>query len=178
MADVINHGNAYSEHINRANVVVRLLLFAFVIVCVFDPADRVLGAKVWLFVALWGATLIAGLLASDEIRLPVGLLVCVFLFIAIPLLSIVWYYVANGEQPYAGASIMMAIFLFPIARAFFATTDRRARAPTLGFLAYVCMCATNPMLLSSTGMLFFSMMLANTFQASDGHRYSSMRGQS
>ncbi len=102
MADAIKHGNACSERIKRANVAVRLLLFAFVIVCVFDPADRVLGAKVWLFVALWSATLLVNSSANDQVFLPIGLLVYVMLFITIPLLSIIWYYLVSGTQPYAG----------------------------------------------------------------------------
>ena len=94
---------------------VRLPLLTFIFVCVFDPADQVLGAKVWLFVALWGATCIAALSASDEVSLPTGLLLCVLLFIAIPLLSILWYYVADGTQPYAGFGLLKGFLLVSVA---------------------------------------------------------------
>src|ERR1700737_4413026 len=102
MADAMIHGNVHSEPVKQANVIVRLILFAFVTACVFDPADQVLGAKVWLFVSLWGATCVAAMSASKEIRVPIGLLLCVSLFITIPLLSILWYYLTSGIEPYAG----------------------------------------------------------------------------
>jgi hypothetical protein len=37
--------------------VVRFLPLAFIFVCVFDPADKMLRAKMPLFVALWAVTL-------------------------------------------------------------------------------------------------------------------------
>ncbi len=74
-----------------------------------------------------------------------------------------------------GAAIMMMLLLLPVAHAFFANADRRQRAVALGFLAYLGMSATNPLLFSSTGMLIFSVMLASTFQAPDGTRFTSMR---
>ena len=115
MVDTLDYGNVHSKRLRQASVIVRLLVFAFVIVCVFDPADKILGAKVWLFVALWVATCIVGLLSSDEARLPTGLLLFVLLFIAIPLLSIFWYYLANGTQPYAGFGLLKAYLLVSVA---------------------------------------------------------------
>lgn len=95
--------------------VARALIFAFVIACVFDPADRVLGLKVWIFVAVWPVTFVIGLLASDEIELPVDLLIIVLLFIAIPLLSIAWYYLTSGVQPYAGFALLKSYLLVSFA---------------------------------------------------------------
>jgi hypothetical protein len=115
MADTLNYGNVHGKRLGQASVIARVLLFAFVIVCVFDPADRILGAKVWLFVALWGATCVVCLLSSDQVRLPAGLLLLVLLFIAIPLLSIFWYYLANGTQPYAGFDLLKAYLLVSVA---------------------------------------------------------------
>lgn len=94
-----------------ADVLTRVLLFAFILACVFDPADRVLGAKVWLFVALWGATLVASLWASERVRLPVDLLLLVSIFIVVPLLSIVRYYLVSGTEPYAGFALLKS-YLF------------------------------------------------------------------
>ena len=74
-----------------------------------------------------------------------------------------------------GAAIMVALLLFPVAHAFLTNTSTRQRALALGFLAYLGMSATNPLLLSSNGMLLFSVMLANTFQISNGDKYSSIR---
>lgn len=95
--------------------VARALLFAFIISCVFDPADHVLGLKVWIFVALWSATSIVAFLASDRIQLPVDLLIIVLLFIAIPILSIAWYYFTSGVQPYAGFLLVKSYFLSSLA---------------------------------------------------------------
>ncbi len=95
--------------------VVRLLLFAFVVACVFDPADQVFGVKVWLFVAIWVTASIAAFSAPDKICLPVGLLLCVLLFIAVPLVSIVWYYLTNGTEPYAGFALMKGFLLVSVA---------------------------------------------------------------
>lgn len=95
--------------------IARALLFAFIISCVFDPADHVLGLKVWIFVALWVATLIVGFLASDRIQLPVDLLIIVLMFIAIPILSIAWYYFTSGVQPYAGFLLVKSYLLASLA---------------------------------------------------------------
>jgi hypothetical protein len=102
MADAIHHGKVHGEYIKPASLGVRLLFFAFVIVCIYDPANQILGGKSWLFVALAGGAFLGSLWANDRIVIPVGLLVCVALFIAIPLLSIAWYYLTNGTEPYAG----------------------------------------------------------------------------
>jgi hypothetical protein len=115
MTDAINHGNVVSKRLGRANVMVRLLLYAFVVACVFDPADQVLGVKVWLFAVACAATCLAVLPASDEIPLPVGLLVYVLVFITIPLLSILWYFLSNGTQPYAGFALIKSYFLVSLA---------------------------------------------------------------
>ena len=105
--------NGYAEFAKRA--LMRLLLLALVIACVFDPADRILGAKVWVFVALWVATLIVGWRTRDKIFLPVGLLISVLLFIAIPLVSIVWYYLTSGAQPYEGFALLKSYLLVSLA---------------------------------------------------------------
>jgi hypothetical protein len=102
----------YREYLNGA---ARLLLIAFVVVCVFDPADRVFAAKVWLFVALWGVTLVVSLLVSETTFLPIGLLVYVLLSLAIPLLSILWYYLTSGDQPYHGFNFLKGYLLVSLA---------------------------------------------------------------
>lgn len=105
--------NGCAEYAKR--VLLRLPLLAFIVVCVFDPADKVLGIKVWLFVALWAATCVVGLLASDEISLPAGLLLSVLLFITIPMLSILWYYLSDGTLPYAGFGLLKSYLLVSLA---------------------------------------------------------------
>jgi hypothetical protein len=115
MAYAINLGNVRNEYAKWAGAAVRPLLVALVIVCVFDPADQILGVKVWLFATLWIVTLAVCFSSSREIHLPIGLLIYVLLFIGIPLLSIGWYYLANGEQPYHGFNFLKGYLLASLA---------------------------------------------------------------
>lgn len=117
MKAIIEH--ASPSLLSPARFVARALVVAFVLVCVFDPADRVVGLKVWIFLALWPATLAVGILTHGRIQLPVDLLIMALLFILIPVLSIVWYYLASGVEPYAGFALLkgylfvsLAIILF------------------------------------------------------------------
>ena len=113
MDNAVNHDSTYGEI--EATYIVRLLLFAFVVVCVFDPADLVFGVKVWLFAAIWVAALTVAFSAPDKIYVPIGLLLCVLLFTTVPLISIVWYYLTNGTEPYAGFALMKGFLLISVA---------------------------------------------------------------
>ena len=53
MVYAINYPNVNDRNIEHANWVVRSILVVFVVVCVFDPADHLLGGKVFVFTALW-----------------------------------------------------------------------------------------------------------------------------
>ena len=101
--------------LSSARFVARALIVAFVLVCVFDPADLVLGLKVWIFLALWPATLAVGVLARGRIQLPVDLLIIALLFVLIPILSIVWYYLASGVEPYAGVALLKSYLFVSLA---------------------------------------------------------------
>jgi hypothetical protein len=114
MANALDHGYTNRSAI-ETTYVVRLLVFAFVVVCIFDPADQVFGVKIWLFVAIWVAALIAAFSAPDKMWLPTGLLLCVLLFTTVPLISIVWYYLTNGTEPYAGFALMKGFLLVSVA---------------------------------------------------------------
>jgi hypothetical protein len=94
----------------KAGWMVRLLLLLFVLICIFDPADRV-GGKVVAFVAVWPFTLLSLALKRNEPKLPGELLAYVIVFIAIPLLSIGWYYIIDGRQPFEGYSLLKGYLL-------------------------------------------------------------------
>ena len=100
----------------EATYVVRLLLFAFVVACVFDPADQVFGVKVWLFVAIWVAALNRRIFGPRQ-NLPASWDCCsAFCFSStVPLVSIVWYYLTNGTEPYAGFALMKGFLLVSVA---------------------------------------------------------------
>ena len=106
---------ARSAFKDPASFVARALIFAFIFVCVFDPADWVLGLKVWIFLALWPATFAVIVLARGRVQLPVDLLIIALLFILIPLLSIVWYYLASGVEPYAGFALLKSYLFVSLA---------------------------------------------------------------
>lgn len=90
-----------------------LLLLAFVFVCVFDPADQMLGSKVILFATLWGVTLLK--MNRDDLPLRSGLVAYVSAFVAIPLLSILVYYLRDGQQPFEGFGMLKGYLLVSLA---------------------------------------------------------------
>ena len=94
---------------------VRLPLFAFAAICVFDPADQIFHAKTWMFAATWAGFWILAFLDPDEYDLSPELIVFVLLFISVPLLSTLWYYFANGTEPYAGFGLLKGFLLVSVA---------------------------------------------------------------
>jgi hypothetical protein len=74
------------------------LLVIFTVVCVFDLADN-LGAKVPVFAALWGVTLAVMLTGAERGDFPLKPLIYVAAFVAIPLLSLLRYYLLSGHLP-------------------------------------------------------------------------------
>ena len=91
--------------------IVHFLLFTFVILCVFDPADKILGAKVPVFVALWIATLLRMLLVDGRLHFPVAPTAYVAAFVAIPVLSIVPTYFVGGSLPPEGLTLLKGYLL-------------------------------------------------------------------
>jgi hypothetical protein len=68
-----------------------------------------------------------------------------------------------------GALPMMMLLLFPVGYAFFGQTPRRQRSLAIGFLAYLGMSTTNPLLFSSSGILILSALIANIYQMNRGN---------
>lgn len=111
----ISHPIADGENTGRAFWISRFALFIFVVVCVFDPADKIWGGKVFVFCFLWGVTAIEILLTRDDRYLPWGLLIYVGTFVAIPLLSVFWYFIINGQQPFEGFGLLKGYLLVSLA---------------------------------------------------------------
>src|SRR5207247_48709 len=83
-----------SPAVRQGRSIIGSLLLVFLVVCVFDPADKVVGGKTFVFTALWLATIAGALISNyDDFHVSAGLLVYVAAFIAIPLLSIISYYI-------------------------------------------------------------------------------------
>ncbi|MFH1287852.1 MAG: hypothetical protein ABII25_04055, partial [bacterium] len=74
------------------NKLLRIVLILLIAVCIFDPADKVLGLKVPLFVLAW-ILLIVDVKANHKIVcVPKGMILYLMLFLLIPLISIVYYF--------------------------------------------------------------------------------------
>lgn len=98
-----------------AHGLVRLLLLLFLLICIFDPANLILGAKVQVFVALWLATVVIMGARRRTLDVPGWLLVYVLLFVAIPVLSILRYYLIDGRSPFEGFQLLKGYLLISLA---------------------------------------------------------------
>lgn len=85
-----------------------VILFSFLFFSIFDPADRIFGAKIELFV-LYGILLIT--LRFHHITFNIELLTIIILFILIPGSSIIYFYMSGGGYPYNGF-LMLNGYLF------------------------------------------------------------------
>jgi hypothetical protein len=92
----------------------RLVLVIFVVICVFDPADVMVRGKVYVFGLLWALTILR-LANSEEIKISRWLLAYVAIFIAIPTLSVIWYFIYDGREPFNGLLYLKAYFMITFA---------------------------------------------------------------
>lgn len=90
------------------------VLMLFLISCVFDPADYLFGAKVWLFVLSWCITIVRVVSSKDRIALPLGLLACTGLFVAIPVMSICLYIFTNPTTDFEGFNLLKGYVLISL----------------------------------------------------------------
>ncbi len=91
-----------------SNILLKLTLFFFVFVTVFDPEDRLLGLKIPAFLLAYCIGIFISTIHFKNINIPLGLLLYVILMITIPLLSIAYYFFVNGSTPYAGFQLLKA----------------------------------------------------------------------
>jgi hypothetical protein len=91
-----------------------LLLFGFTAVCVFDPADQILGVKVPLFIALCGATLLGIPGLANKGKLLTQPTIYVAAFVAIPMLSLLRYYLLSGHLPPQGFPLLKGYLLISL----------------------------------------------------------------
>ena len=79
--------------------VLHFLLFLFSIVCVFDPADTIIGMKVWIFISILLTGCMHIIMSGFKVRVPYGLLGYTVCFIAVPVASIVCHALREGGFP-------------------------------------------------------------------------------
>jgi hypothetical protein len=102
------------------NGILRAALLVFLLVCVFDPADLLLGLKAPLFLVCWFIVVVQALGARGTTNIHRGLLTYVLLFIAVPAASILWYVFWSGGEPYAGFQLLKGYVLITLALILFA----------------------------------------------------------
>jgi hypothetical protein len=99
----------------KGKIPARILALVFIVVCVFDPANKILGAKVVVFVVLCALTFISVIVARDQAGFPVWLVIYVATFVAIPVLSLVRYDVIHGGLPSEGLNLLKGYLLISLA---------------------------------------------------------------
>lgn len=99
----------------RSNTLLAFVLLLFLLSCIFDPADRVLGAKIPLFLLSWFvAALYSG--AGEQFgRIHVGLLIYTLLFLLVPVSAIAWYWFIDGREPFEGFQLLKGYLLITLA---------------------------------------------------------------
>ena len=113
----------------------KVVLTLFFAACIFDPADRVLGLKVYLFIVCWGVTVASCAVARDPCYLDEGLLRYTLLFLLIPVLSIGWYWLIDGGEPFEGLQLLKGYVLVTLGALLF--TQRLDGLPYLAALLTV-----------------------------------------
>jgi hypothetical protein len=93
----------------------RVSLLLFLLICVFDPADLLLGLKVQIFLMCWLVAIIDVVRFRDSSTVHEGIVIYVLLFLIVPLASIGWYVYWNGEEPFMGFQLMKAYLLISLA---------------------------------------------------------------
>lgn len=96
---------------NKIDSTLILFVYLLIFICVFDPADKILGLKVPFFFICWLIFIFRILYSNVIFRINIGLLGYVFLMISIPLLSIIIYLLVNGDRPFQGF-ILFKSYLF------------------------------------------------------------------
>lgn len=114
-AAFLNASSSAHDRPGEPRGALRLLFLLFLLSCVFDPADKVLSLKVWLFLACWAITVLAYMLGRTQLSVPRGLLIYILLFMLVPLFSIVVYWLTNGSSRFEGFSMMKGYVLITLA---------------------------------------------------------------
>ncbi len=116
-----------------------LFVIAFMFVTIFDPADVVLGLKVPLFILCFisgGLVLIA---RSGRTFIPTDLIIYTLLFVAIPLFSILVYFMKTGTDPYEGFNMLKA-YLFIFFAIILVSTNIDVTKYLSGILSFMSVC--------------------------------------
>lgn len=132
----------------------RILVGLFLLSCVFDPADLLLGLKLWLFLAV-AVIGIGGKIASHSIvKIPGQLIIYVSVFVAIPLFSVMAYIFNNPITQFEGFNLLKGYLLIGLAPVL--VVRRLDLIPMLAFVLTglaIAILLVSAMLAISPGML-------------------------
>jgi hypothetical protein len=98
-----------------SGIAFRALFFVFLLSTLFDPADKVFGLKVPLFLACWAFAGWFWLKDRSRRSVPTGLIAFVFLMVLIPVGSICYYFLVDGGEPYAGFLLLKSYLFISVA---------------------------------------------------------------
>ena len=81
----------------------RIILILLLVVCIFDPADKMFGLKVPLFIFAWLLFIFNIITNNQRVHVSLNLILYLMLFLLIPLISITYYFfISNGYVNYDG----------------------------------------------------------------------------
>jgi hypothetical protein len=118
MPSVAQAGPQFNERGSVHSVVrstLKFLLVLFVASCIFDPADRLLGLKLYLFACCWLVAILLSAMGRERTLLSPGLLAYSLAFIAVPLISITIYWATRGGDPFEGWQLLKGYLLITLA---------------------------------------------------------------
>lgn len=98
-----------------ARAAMGVVLLLFLVSCVFDPADRLFGLKVWLFLLAWMINLALMISSRTLGRVPPALWAYTALFVMVPAISILKYMIADGSEPFEGFNLLKGYVLITLA---------------------------------------------------------------
>jgi len=126
------------------------MIFLFLLATIFDPADKVLGLKIPLYVACWGVAIAMLLMRQEEIKVHFKLFVYILLMTGIPVTSIVYYYLINGSDPFKGFELLKGYIFISFAMLIYITK--------IDILKYLCpvltMLAISILVLTAVVLIF------------------------
>jgi hypothetical protein len=78
----------------------------FILSTIFDPANKVFGLKIPLYLLCWVTGIASCLLNRKELRISFMIILYILAFIGVPLISIFNYYISNGSDPFKGFELL------------------------------------------------------------------------
>ncbi len=92
--------------------ILKIFFYLFLLSCVFDPADKLFGLKVPLFISCWVIFFISK--KTFNPKFPKEFINFILFFLAIPTISILYYLIFDGSEPFGGFSLFKSFLLISL----------------------------------------------------------------